>query len=204
MARKDEISAGLLAFRRRDEIEFLLAHPGGPFWARKDDGAWTIPKGLVRPDDLLDRRAPRIQRGNRIDRAGAVRAAAAGPAEERQDRAWLRLRGRSRPDEIRQQHVRDGMAAALGPAPGIPGDRPDRLVRRARGDEKDHRLSAAVPGRAAGEACGTGEPLRAAGMPGQRRDRRRAGASRPLTPSPLAAGTPRSRSRRAGSCRRSG
>jgi predicted NUDIX family NTP pyrophosphohydrolase len=53
MARKDEISAGLLAFRRGDGLEFLLAHPGGPFWARKDDGAWTIPKGLVRPDDLL-------------------------------------------------------------------------------------------------------------------------------------------------------
>ena len=53
MRRKDEISAGLLAFRWRDEIEFLLAHPGGPFWARKDAGAWTIPKGLVRPDDLL-------------------------------------------------------------------------------------------------------------------------------------------------------
>jgi predicted NUDIX family NTP pyrophosphohydrolase len=53
MARKDDISAGLLAYRRRNEIEFLLAHPGGPFWARKDDGAWTIPKGLVRPDDLL-------------------------------------------------------------------------------------------------------------------------------------------------------
>ena len=53
MARRAEISAGLLAFRRRDELEFLLAHPGGPFWARKDDGAWTIPKGLVLPDDLL-------------------------------------------------------------------------------------------------------------------------------------------------------
>ena len=53
MRRKDEISAGLLAFRRRDEVEFLLAHPGGPFWARKDAGAWTMPKGLVRPDDLL-------------------------------------------------------------------------------------------------------------------------------------------------------
>jgi predicted NUDIX family NTP pyrophosphohydrolase len=53
MARSSEISAGLLAYRRRDSIEFLLAHPGGPFWARKDDGAWTIPKGLVRPDDLL-------------------------------------------------------------------------------------------------------------------------------------------------------
>lgn len=53
MGRKTEISAGLLAYRRRGPLEFLLAHPGGPFWARRDDGAWTIPKGLVRPDDLL-------------------------------------------------------------------------------------------------------------------------------------------------------
>jgi len=53
MARKDDISAGLLAYRRGNQIEVLLAHPGGPYWARKDDGAWTIPKGLVRPDDLL-------------------------------------------------------------------------------------------------------------------------------------------------------
>ena len=52
MARRDDISAGLLAYRRRNQIEVLLAHPGGPYWARKDDGAWTIPKGLVRPDDL--------------------------------------------------------------------------------------------------------------------------------------------------------
>src|ERR1700722_5092044 len=41
------ISAGLLAFRRRAEIEVLLAHPGGPFWEKKDDGVWTIPKGLI-------------------------------------------------------------------------------------------------------------------------------------------------------------
>lgn len=53
MARKDEISAGLLAFRRRPALEVLLAHPGGPFWAKRDDGAWTIPKGLVEADDLL-------------------------------------------------------------------------------------------------------------------------------------------------------
>ena len=39
-------SAGLLMFRRRGPaLEVLLAHPGGPFWARKDLGAWTIPKG---------------------------------------------------------------------------------------------------------------------------------------------------------------
>ena len=55
MRRRAEISAGLLAFRRRDELEVLLAHPGGPFWAKKDDGAWTVPKGLAEPGvDLLN------------------------------------------------------------------------------------------------------------------------------------------------------
>lgn len=45
-------SAGLLLFRRTGgAIELFLAHPGGPFWERRDDGAWTIPKGLVDPDE---------------------------------------------------------------------------------------------------------------------------------------------------------
>ena len=40
-------SAGILMYRRSGErIELLLVHPGGPFWARKDDGVWSIPKGL--------------------------------------------------------------------------------------------------------------------------------------------------------------
>ena len=39
-------SAGLIVFRERDgELEVLLGHMGGPFWARKDEGAWSIPKG---------------------------------------------------------------------------------------------------------------------------------------------------------------
>jgi predicted NUDIX family NTP pyrophosphohydrolase len=39
-------------YRRRDgRIEVLLAHPGGPFFARKDQGAWTIPKGLIEPGE---------------------------------------------------------------------------------------------------------------------------------------------------------
>ncbi|MGB5796416.1 MAG: NUDIX domain-containing protein [Mycolicibacter algericus] len=39
-------SAGLLLYRwGADGIEVLIAHPGGPFWARRDDGAWSIPKG---------------------------------------------------------------------------------------------------------------------------------------------------------------
>jgi len=40
-----KLSAGLLMFRKREEVEFLLVHPGGPFWAKKDLGAWSIPKG---------------------------------------------------------------------------------------------------------------------------------------------------------------
>ncbi|WP_027141434.1 NUDIX domain-containing protein [Mesorhizobium sp. WSM3626] len=41
-------SAGLLIHRRGgNSIQVLLVHPGGPFWAKKDDGAWSIPKGLV-------------------------------------------------------------------------------------------------------------------------------------------------------------
>jgi predicted NUDIX family NTP pyrophosphohydrolase len=43
-----ETSAGVLAWRRAAAgPEFLLVHPGGPYWARKDEAAWSIPKGLV-------------------------------------------------------------------------------------------------------------------------------------------------------------
>lgn len=41
-----KLSAGLLLYRITDGgVEVLIGHPGGPFWARKDDGAWSIPKG---------------------------------------------------------------------------------------------------------------------------------------------------------------
>jgi predicted NUDIX family NTP pyrophosphohydrolase len=38
-------------YRRRAALELLLVHPGGPYWARKDDGAWTIPKGEYADDE---------------------------------------------------------------------------------------------------------------------------------------------------------
>jgi predicted NUDIX family NTP pyrophosphohydrolase len=54
MARRSEVSAGLLVYRRTQDCEVLLAHPGGPYWAKKDAGAWTIPKGLAEADvDLM-------------------------------------------------------------------------------------------------------------------------------------------------------
>ena len=47
-------SGGLLLWRRSPHLEVLLAHPGGPFYARKDDGVWSLPKGEPEPgEDLL-------------------------------------------------------------------------------------------------------------------------------------------------------
>ncbi len=52
---KLRVSAGLLMYRRAGgELQVLLAHPGGPFFRHKDEGAWSIPKGEVGPgEDLL-------------------------------------------------------------------------------------------------------------------------------------------------------
>jgi predicted NUDIX family NTP pyrophosphohydrolase len=45
-------SAGLLIYRQRGHgLEVLLAHPGGPFWTRRDSGAWSIPKGELSPGE---------------------------------------------------------------------------------------------------------------------------------------------------------
>lgn len=45
-------SAGIILYRRRGgEIEVLLAHPGGPYWRSRDEGAWAIPKGQVEPGE---------------------------------------------------------------------------------------------------------------------------------------------------------
>jgi predicted NUDIX family NTP pyrophosphohydrolase len=50
-----KLSAGLLLYRRAGgEIEVLVAHPGGPIWARRDAGAWSLPKGALDDgEDLL-------------------------------------------------------------------------------------------------------------------------------------------------------
>jgi predicted NUDIX family NTP pyrophosphohydrolase len=53
------ISAGLLLYRRvpdpetgASRVEVLLVHPGGPYWAKKDAGVWSIPKGMAEPEEL--------------------------------------------------------------------------------------------------------------------------------------------------------
>lgn len=68
MARR---SAGILLYRRGAEgVEVMLVHPGGPFWARKDAGAWSIPKGELDADeDPLDaaRREFAEETGQQVD-----------------------------------------------------------------------------------------------------------------------------------------
>lgn len=52
MTTRPKRSAGLLLFRRGDDaLEVLLGHMGGPFFARRDAGAWTVPKGEYEPDE---------------------------------------------------------------------------------------------------------------------------------------------------------
>jgi predicted NUDIX family NTP pyrophosphohydrolase len=53
-------SAGILLYRRTNRrLEVLLVHPGGPFWAKKDAGAWSIPKGEFDANESAERAARR-------------------------------------------------------------------------------------------------------------------------------------------------
>ncbi|HEX4720913.1 MAG TPA: NUDIX domain-containing protein [Pseudonocardiaceae bacterium] len=53
-------SAGILLFRgTNDQVEVLIAHMGGPLWARKDAGAWSVPKGEYEPDETAEAAARR-------------------------------------------------------------------------------------------------------------------------------------------------
>ena len=66
-------SAGLLLYRRRGELEVFLVHPGGPFWAKKDAGAWSIPKGeIAEGEEPLQaaKREFREETGFALDSAG--------------------------------------------------------------------------------------------------------------------------------------
>jgi predicted NUDIX family NTP pyrophosphohydrolase len=71
------LSAGLLLYRYGSPgLEVFLVHPGGPFWARKDAGAWSIPKGLVEPgEDALSaaRREFLEETGFSLDPVGGER-----------------------------------------------------------------------------------------------------------------------------------
>lgn len=68
------VSAGLLVCRPGPKPQFLLAHPGGPYWARRDAGVWTVPKGGVEPGEApLDAARREFQEETGLQAAGEFR-----------------------------------------------------------------------------------------------------------------------------------
>jgi predicted NUDIX family NTP pyrophosphohydrolase len=68
-------SAALLMYRRAPRLELFLVHPGGPFFRKKDDGSWSIPKGEVEPDEdplLTARREFTEETGLQVPETGFV------------------------------------------------------------------------------------------------------------------------------------
>ena len=113
---KPRVSAGLLMYRRvGGELQVLLAHPGGPFFRNKDEGAWSIPKGEVGPgEDLLAAAVREFGEEIGVAPTGPFLAPDAGEAEGGQGRPRLGLRGGLRPLVDLLQHLHDRVAAPVG------------------------------------------------------------------------------------------
>src|ERR1700750_81862 len=100
-----KLSAGLLLYRIQDgSVEVLIAHPGGPFWAKKDEGAWSIPKG-----EYTEGEGPwdAARRGfqEELGKPGPLRSPHRFPASEAAQRKahhGIRRLGRSRSRRHRQ------------------------------------------------------------------------------------------------------
>ena len=111
-----KLSAGLLLYRVRDGVvEVLIAHPGGPFWARKDDGAWSIPKGEYAQGEDPWAAAQREfeEEIGSAPPAGPRIESGPGQAARRQGRHRVRGAGRPRPRRCAQQYLRTRMAKGL-------------------------------------------------------------------------------------------
>ena len=105
--RAEARSAGLLLFKgTADALEVFLVHPGGPYWAKKDEGAWSIPKGVRRPDEeplAAARREFEEETGKAPPRASDEEHLPLDPVRQPGGKwvhAWA-LRGDLDPDEIR-------------------------------------------------------------------------------------------------------
>ena len=134
-----KVSAGILLFRRRPAgLEVMLVHPGGPFWAKKDAEAWSIPKGLAdEGEDLLAaaKREFLEETGTAIEGAFLDLGAHKQPGGKTIV-AWA-CEGDFDPAVAEEQHVLARMASALRTDGGIPGGRPGRVVFDRRGVHED-------------------------------------------------------------------
>jgi predicted NUDIX family NTP pyrophosphohydrolase len=104
VARPPRRSAGIVLHRAGDGgPEVLLVHPGGPLWAKKDDGAWSIPKGEYEPDEdalACALREFEEETGTRLDAAELVDLGAVVQKAGKEVRAWA-VRGDLDPATVR-------------------------------------------------------------------------------------------------------
>ena len=149
MRRRAEISAGLLAFRRRNQLEVLLAHPGGPFWAKKDDGAWTIPKGVAEPGaDLLA--TARREFKEETNLTAAENLMPLTPVKQKSGKAVHAWAFEADLDlaAFASNTFETRVAAEIGPQTELSRDRSHRLLHAADRDDQNYCLSAAAAARA--------------------------------------------------------
>ena len=154
-------SAGLLLFRRRGEsLEVLLVHPGGPFWARKDDGAWSIPKGEVEQnEDVLAAARREVEEETGARPSGTF--IPLPPVHQTGGKivhVWA-VESDFDPVVTEEQSVRDGMAAQVRQPQVVSRGRSRGLVRSGDCCAQDSRQSGdrpAAPGRAAHTDCRAG------------------------------------------------
>jgi len=102
------LSAGILLFRRTaGDLEVFLAHPGGPFWAKRDAGAWSIPKGLVEEgEDPLAAACREFVEETGIQPAGPFRSLGTVTQKSRKVvYAWA-CEGDADPEKVRSNEVR--------------------------------------------------------------------------------------------------
>ena len=115
-------SAGILLYRHTPaELEVFLVHPGGPFWAKKDAGAWGIPKGECQPGETTlaaARREFAEETGFRPE--GHFVELGSFPSIECQNGRRLGACRRCRSGQAPEQHVPAGVAAEVRADAGIP------------------------------------------------------------------------------------
>ena len=151
MATSSRQSAGLLVFRGDlPDLEVLLAHPGGPYWSKKDAGAWTIPKGEFLDDEEplpAAKREFEEEMGSSIDGEFLELEPLRQPSGK-MIYAWA-VRGDFDPAAADEQPVRDGMAAEVWATAGVSRSRSGGVVLYRRGPRQDPCRPGTVPRRAA-------------------------------------------------------
>ncbi len=167
MATMPKISAGLLMYRiKADAVEVLLAHPGGPFFQNKDDGAWSIPKGEPEPgEELLSAAQREFEEETGLKPAGPFLPLA--PVQQKGGKivhGWA-FAGDCDPGALRSNAFTMEWPPRSGRQMEVSRDRSGRLLRSGRSPKEDQvgpgrihrRVGRAAQGRTIGPA---GRPCR--------------------------------------------